>query len=101
MITRLRSAPVGLPVMSGDIRSNGYLGLRIKLDVNASCDWRCTMVTTSQEVSVSQLWRRAAAPVCFDLRKVGMSNFLQLNLILVQGHMATPHYMPINHQIQS
>jgi len=76
-------------------------GLRIKLDVNASCDWRCTMVTTSQEVSVSQLWRRAAAPVCFDLRKVGMSNFLQLNLILVQGHMATPHYMPINHQIQS
>ena len=87
--------------MSGKIRTNGYLGLRIKLDVNASCDWRCTMVTTSQEVSVSQLWRRAAAPVCFDLRKVGMSNFLQLNLILVQGHMATPHYMPINHQIQS
>jgi len=75
-------------------------GLRIKLSVSDHCDWRCTMVTCSQEVSTTQLWRRAAAPVCFELRKTGPGSHLMLNVELGQGHNGQTHYVPITHPIQ-
>lgn len=86
------------PKIIGAARS--ISGLRIKLSVLPQCDWRCTMVTCSQEVSVSQLWRRAASPVCFDLRKTGPGSHLMLNVELNQGHNGMTHYVQISHPIQ-
>lgn len=81
------------PVTIGVTRSTS--GLRIRLEP-ASHDWRCTMVTTSQEVPVSQLWRRSASPVCFNLRRLNnspSSQFLNLNLNVFQGQNSQPHYI--------
>ena len=70
----------------------------------ASHDWRCTMVTTSQEVPVMQLWRRSAAPVCFNLRRLNnspSSQFLNLNLNIVQGQNSQPHFIKAVYHVNS
>ena len=75
------------------------LGLRVRLAVAEHCDWRCTMVTCSQEVSTTQLWRRMARPVCFDLRKTGPGSNLMLNVELSQGHNGQTHLVRITHHL--
>lgn len=88
-----RSKRLSDPVTIGVTRSTA--GLRVRLEP-ASHDWRCTMVTSSQEVPVCELWRRAAGPVCFNLRRINNcanSTFLNLNLNVFQGPNSQPHYI--------
>ena len=54
----------------------------------ATLDWQLTMMTSCQEVPESQLWRRYARPVVFNLRRVSNSQnpFLNLNINVQQGN---------------
>ncbi|CBY12551.1 unnamed protein product [Oikopleura dioica] len=62
-------------------------GLKVRLEP-ANLEWTTTMMTQCQEVPESQLWRRYARPVVFNLRRVGNSPnpFLNLNINVQQGN---------------